>query len=196
MRAIKQLIMNKKFLPVFLVLVVASFIFAFQSLGFNDNPKSKNERILRTVGLLLEQGHYNPKAINDAFSKDVLKRFIKELDEDKSLFLKKDIDSFRRFEANIDDEIHGSKLESFYFIMDSYTRRLNEVSGYYSDILAKPFDFVKDEEVVLDGDKLNFATSEKDRRELWRKRLKYMTLTRYYDLLEEREKNSHSTDTA
>lgn len=196
MRAIKQLIMNKKFLPVFLVLVVASFIFAFQSLGFNDNPKSKNERILRTVGLLLEQGHYNPKAINDAFSKDVLKRFIKELDEDKSLFLQKDIDSFRRFEATIDDEIHGSKLESFYFIMDSYTRRLNEVSGYYSDILAKPFDFVKDEEVVLDGDKLNFATSEKDRRELWRKRLKYMTLTRYYDLLEEREKNSHSTDTA
>lgn len=196
MRAIKQLIMNKKFLPVFLVLVVASFIFAFQSLGFNDNPKSKNERILRTVGLLLEQGHYSPKTIDDAFSKDVLKRFIKELDEDKSLFLQKDIDSFRRFEATIDDEIHGSKLESFYFIMDSYTRRLNEVSGYYSDILAKPFDFVKDEEVVLDGDKLNFATSEKDRRELWRKRLKYMTLTRYYDLLEEREKNSHSTDTA
>ena len=67
MRAIKQLIMNKKFLPVFLVLVVASFIFAFQSLGFNDNPKSKNERILRTVGLLFEQGHYSPKTIDDAF---------------------------------------------------------------------------------------------------------------------------------
>lgn len=196
MRAIKQLIMNKKFLPVFLVLVVASFIFAFQSLGNNDNPKSRNERILRTVGLLLEQGHYSPKAIDDAFSKDVLKRFIKELDEDKSLFLQKDIDSFRRFEATIDDEIHGSKLESFYFIMESYTRRLNEVAGYYNDILAKPFDFVKDEQVILDGDKLNFAASEKDRRELWRKRLKYMTLTRYYDLLEEREKNSHSTDTA
>ncbi|MEO6356566.1 MAG: tail-specific protease, partial [Ferruginibacter sp.] len=141
--------MSKKFLPVLLVLTVASLFVAFQTQGRGggDNPKTKNEKILRNVGMLLEQGHYSPKNINDSFSKQVLNRFVKDLDEDKSIFLQSDIDSFSRFENRIDDEIHGAKLESYYAINDSYTRRLNQASQYFTDILSKPFDFTKEENV-------------------------------------------------
>lgn len=186
----KQIIMNKKFLPVLLVITVASFFFAFQSQGKGgDNPKSKNEKILRNVGLLLEQGHYSPKKIDDDFSKSVLKDFIKDLDEDKSIFLQVDVDSFKKFETALDDEIHGDRLESFYFISDAYSRRLNEASKYYTDILSKPFDFTKEETVLLDGDKLQYPNSEAARKEVWRKRLKYLVLTKYSDMLDDREKN-------
>lgn len=191
MLSLKQIIMNKKFLPVLLVVTIASFFLAFQSQGRNDNdnPKSKNEKILRNVGLLLEQGHYSPKTIDDAFSKDVLNSFVKDLDEDKSIFLQADIDSFKKFETRIDDEIHGADLESFYTISGSYTRRLNQASVFFKDILSKPFDFTKDENITLDPDKVQYATSDAGRKEIWRKRLKYLVLTRYSDMLDDREKN-------
>ena len=59
----------------------------------------------------------------------------------------------------------------------------------YTEILSKPFDFTTDEEVVLDGDKLNYATTEAERKDRWRKKMKFMTLERYIDLLDTREKN-------
>jgi carboxyl-terminal processing protease len=193
MLKIQQFIMSKKFLPVLLVLTVASLFVAFQTQGRGggDSPKTKNEKILRNVGLLLEQGHYSPKNINDSFSKQVLKRFVKDLDEDKSIFLQSDIDSFSKFENRIDDEIHGAKLESFYLINDSYKRRLNQASQYFTDILGKPFDFTKEENVLLDGDKLNYPKTDADKKEAWRKRLKYMVLSKYSDMLDDREANKN-----
>ena len=187
--------MSKKFLPVLLVLTIASLFVAFQTQGrAGDNPKTKNEKILRNVGLLLEQGHYSPKNINDSFSKQVLNRFVKDLDEDKSIFLQSDIDSFTKYQNRVDDEIHGAKLESFYAINDSYTRRLNQASQYFTDILSKPFDFTKDENIILDGEKLNYPKTEADKKESWRKRLKYLVLGKYSDMLEERENNKNKKE--
>jgi len=189
--------MNKKFLPVLLVLTVACFFFAFSRTSSTaDNPKSRYEKILRNIGLILEEGHYSPKKIDDAFSKNVLNGFIKELDDDKTIFLQADIDSFQRFTSKIDDEIHGNKLESFYFIAESYSRRLNEASTFYTDVLAKPLDFTKEEAVLLDGDKASFVKTNAERKDLWRKRVKYMVLTRYNDMLEDREKNKDRKITA
>jgi len=195
MLKIQQIIMSKKFLPVLLVLTIASLFVAFQTQGHaGDNPKTKNEKILRNVGLLLEQGHYSPKNINDSFSKQVLNRFVKDLDEDKSIFLQSDIDSFTKYQNRVDDEIHGAKLESFYAINDSYTRRLNQASQYFTDILSKPFDFTKDENIVLDGEKLNYPKTESEKKESWRKRLKYLVLGKYSDMLEDRENNKNKKE--
>lgn len=188
--------MNKKFFPVLLVLTVASFFFAFSRNGNSDNPKSRYEKILRNIGLILEEGHYSPKKIDDAFSKQVLNDFLKDLDDDKTIFLQADIDSFQRFANKIDDEIHGTKLESFYFISDSYSRRLNEASQFYTDVLGKPLDFTKDETVVMDGDKAVYAKNNDGRKELWRKRVKYLVLNRYSDMLDDREKNKNRKITA
>lgn len=189
--------MNKKFFPVLLVLTIVSVFFAFSKGSNADNPKSRYEKVLRNIGLILEEGHYSPKKIDDAFSKEVLNRFIKELDDDKTIFLQADVDSFQRFSAKIDDEIHGGRLESFYSISDSYSRRLNEASKFYPEILAKPFDFTKDESIIMDGDKISsFPKNNDARKDLWRKRLKYLVLSRYSDMLEDREKNKDRKITA
>lgn len=188
--------MSKKFIPVILVLTGASLFLAFQSQGRteNDNPKSRYTKVLRNVGLLLEQGHYSPRKIDDAFSKLVFNKFLDDLDGDKTVFLKSDIDGFKKFETTIDDEIHGAELQSFYAINDVYLKRLSEVSVLYKDILAKPFDYNVDENVNMDGDKTNFAKSEAERKDIWRKRLKYLSLNKFVDLQEEREKNKDKKD--
>jgi carboxyl-terminal processing protease len=196
MQKIAQFMMSKKFIPVVLVLTAGSLFLAFQTQGRadNDNPKSKYTKVLRNVGVLLEQGHYSPKKIDDNFSKSVLKKFIADLDNDKNIFLQSDIDEFKKFDSRIDDEIHGSELVSFFSVNEVYIKRLNETSVLYKDILAKPFEFTKDENVVLDQDKLVNPKSEADRKDIWRKRLKYLTLTKYVELQDDREKSKDKAD--
>ena len=96
MQKIAQFMMSKKFIPVILVLTAASVFLAFQTQGSvdRDNPKSKYTKIIRKVGVLLEQGHYSPKTIDDNFSKLVLKKFISDIDAEKNIFLQSDIDGF------------------------------------------------------------------------------------------------------
>ena len=194
MQKIAQFMMSKKFIPVILVLTAASLFIAFQTQGKsdNDNPKSKYTRIIRNVGLLLEQGHYSPKPIDDVFSKLVLKKFVEDMDGDKNIFLQGDIESFKKYENKIDDEIHGAELMSFYSINEMYIKRLNETATLYTDILAKPFEFTTDESVMLDREKLNNPKTETERNDIWRKRLKYLTLSKYTDLLNDRQKNKDS----
>ena len=182
MHKIADFVMSKKFIPVVLVLTIASVFLAFQSKGRSDNddnPKSKYAKVLRNVGILLEEGHYSPKKIDDAFSKQVLNKFVKDLDDDKSVFLQGDIDGFKKFEDKIDDEIHGSDLKSFYAVNDVYTKRRDESFEIIKDILSKPFDFNVNESVQVNRDKAAYPKTEAERREIWRKNLKYAVLERY-----------------
>ena len=188
--------MSKKFIPVMLVLVATGLFIAFQTQGNpdKDNPKSKYTRIIRNVGMLLEQGHYSPKTIDDNFSKQVLKKFIEDIDDDRNILLQSDIEGFKKFETKIDDEIHGAELISFFAISGVYINRLKETAGLYTSILAKPFDFSKDEEVMLDREKLNAPKTEAERKDIWRKRLKYLVMERYNQSLDTREKNKDSAN--
>ena len=188
--------MSKKFLPVVLVLTGASLFLAFQTQGRSDddNPKLKYAKVLRNVGLLLEQGHYSPKKIDDAFSKLILKKFEEAMDDDRNIFLQSDIDGFKKFENRIDDEIHGSDIESFFTINEVYMKRLEETSLLFKDLLAKPFDYTKDENVELDPEKITYPKNEAERKDAWRKRLKYLSLARFVELQNEREKNKDKKD--
>ena len=197
MHKIADFVMSKKFIPVIIGLTGASLFFTFKSLGNNendDNPKERHSRILRNVGVLLEEGHYSPKKIDDNFSKAVFKKFIEELDNDKSIFIQSDLDGLKKYEQIIDDEIHGKELMSFYAINDLYLKRLSEASLIYTRFLNKPIDFNKDESLQMDPEKTIFSKMESDRQDLWRKRVKYAVLSKYVDLQEEREKNKEKKD--
>ncbi len=197
MHKIADFVMSKKFIPVVLVLTVASFFLAFQSQGKgerDDNPKSKYAKVLRNVGMLLEEGHYSPKKIDDAFSKQVLNKYLKDLDDERSVFLQSDIDAFKKFESKIDDEIHGSELKSFYAINETYTKRRDESFALTREILSKPFDFNSNETIQTNRDNAPYAKTEAERKDIWRKNLKYSVLSRFVDMQEEREKNKDKKD--
>jgi carboxyl-terminal processing protease len=197
MQKIASFMMSKKFIPVILALTGASLFVAFQSQGKNDtddNPKSRYSKVLRNVGILLEEGHYSPKKIDDAFSTAVLKKFTEELDDDKSVFLQSDIESFKKFDAKIDDEIHGSDLQSFFAVNEVYMKRRDESFVLINELLAKPFDFTKDETIQMERAKINFPKTEADRKEVWRKSLKYIVLGKFVELQDEREKNKAKKD--
>ena len=190
--------MSKKFIPVMLVLLGAGLFIGFKSMGrseYNDeNPKIRYAKILRNVGVLLEEGHYSPKKINDEFSAAVLKKFEQDLDGEKNIFFRSDIDALKKYETRIDDEIHGAEIESFFEVNNIYLKRLKEISQIFIPILSKPFDFSINESVKMDPEKNDYPKNESERTDSWRKRVKYMTLSKYADLLEERLKNKDKKD--
>lgn len=181
-----------KRLPVLIMMIVAGSFLAFKTMGrgtSHSNPPSKYEEILRLVGKMLSEAHYSPQDINDAFSKKVFKKFLTDLDPEKNIFLQSDISTLKKYETKIDDEIKGSPVEFFMAAGKSFNARVEEAATACNEILASPFDFTTNEEVELDGDKLQSAGSTAERKDRWRKKLKYLALERYIDLLDTREKN-------
>ena len=154
-----------------------------------QNPPTKYEQILKLVGEMLKQAHYSPQDINDDFSKKIFKKFITDLNAEKNIFLQSDIDALKKFETTIDEEIKGATVEFFLAAGKSFNKRMEEAATISNELLAKPFIFSTDETVLLDADKLNYPVTDAERKDRWRKKIKYMTLERYVDLLETREKN-------
>lgn len=89
----------------------------------------------------------------------------------------------------MDDEVKGAIVEFPLAAGKIFNKRVEESSVLYNEILSSAFDFTVNEEVLLDADQVGFTVNATEQKERWRKKLKFMTLERYADLLESREKN-------
>ena len=180
---------SKRNLPIVLLILGAGVFVAFRTLGIGKTPPTKYEKILRDVGEMLVEIHYSPKEINDKFSKEIFRKYLAETDIEKNVLLQSDIDDLKaKYETRIDDEILGKTPIQFVpAVSEIYKKRLKESESLYKEILSQPFDFKKDEYALLDYDKVDFPKNDAERKEAWRKRLKYLTLERYSDLLDQQE---------
>lgn len=186
---------RRKGLILIAVVLFGALFFAFRyTTGGTDVSLSQRQRLLAAVGSLLESQHYSPKNINNDFSKKLFQKFLDQLDNDKSFFLQSDIDALQKYELTLDDEIKGAEIKFAPAVGVIYEKRLAEVTALYKEILNEPFNFTKDESAMLDGSKLPYAANEAEQRDRWRKLLKYYTLERYVDLLDQREQNKGKKD--
>ena len=64
-------------------------------------------------------------------------------------------------------------------------KRIEEVQGFYGDLLSQPFDYKKPETLQLDPEKRTYASGKAELKELWRKLLKNQTLNVYLQLAEQ-----------
>src|SRR5688572_19688853 len=132
---------NKRNLPIVVLVLAAGIFFAVRTLGFGSEPTpTKYEKILRNVGLMLEEIHYSPKKLDDKFSKDVFNKFLGEIDLERNIMLQADVDALRKYDSRIDDEINGAPIQFFPAFVEVYKKRLAETETLYKEILAKPFD--------------------------------------------------------
>ena len=189
---ISKIMLRRTVLPAVLVVLLGITLWAFKR---NDKDgDSKQQMLLSAIGSILEQKHYAPKTIDDAFSKQVFTKYLEALNPDKDILVQSDIASLKKYELTLDDEIHGAPLNFYSDAASVYLKRVDEVMQLYRDILSQPFDFTVKEEINVDDDKTDFPADEAARKERWRKRLKYLTLDQYSDLLQQR--NSQTKDTA
>ena len=180
---------NFKRLPILIIILLVAGVFFAGSVKREVDPPGKYEKILHNVTDMLKEAHYSPKLIDDSFSKKIFHKYFEVLDPNKNIFLKEDIEALKKFEYKIDDEMKGADVEFFKAVGQVFNKRMEEAALMSKDILSKPFDYSIDETYNGDPDKIKFPATDAQRKESWRKSLKYQSLDRYVDLIETREKN-------
>ncbi len=182
-----------RFLLIFLVVIV-SFSFC-QNFHNNGDDKEKNRFLIQLLFSTLENYHFEPKEINDEFSKNVFKGYLETSDYNKRILLKSDIEELRKYETSIDEEIKNSTYNFFDLSYKILQKRLAEVESYYTTILEKPFDFTIKESFETDSEKRLYSANTEELKEVWRKMLKSQTLFRLNTAIEKQEKAKEKSDT-
>lgn len=183
---------NLAFAMMAMLISVASCSFTNTSFANDD----KDKLLLDLITYVLEKGHYEPKDINDDFSVKVFESYLDIMDPTKRYFMESDIKEFEKYKFQIDDEIKNTDLTFFDLVYNRLMERMEEAKGIYKEVLEKPFDYSKDEDIDIDYSKIGFAGSKKELRERWRQQLKYMTIDNYDDELEQQHTEGTPEDRA
>lgn len=180
---------NKKFLFLLPVAAIAALSYSYKI------EADKDEAIDQILMQSLNNVHYSPLTVNDDFSEKVFKLYLQRLDYNKKFLLQSDVDELKKSNHSIDDDINTGKFSFFDQSYEIITKRVEEAQAYYKEILDKPFDFTKDEDVQLDEEKLSFAKNQDELKEAWRKSLKYQVLARMVEMSDNQDKAREKSDT-
>lgn len=145
----------------------------------------KDKFLLEIISYVIEKGHYDPKEMDDEFSENVFNSFIDAIDGQQRFFLKTDINNFKRYKHEIDDQLRSSNIDFFNIVYDKSIQRIQEVKSFYPSLLEKPFNFNLEETTSLDFKNNSFATNLNELKKAWRKRFKLSTLDRFVSKKEE-----------
>ncbi|WP_282016724.1 carboxy terminal-processing peptidase [Salegentibacter mishustinae] len=174
---------NLKILVV--VLLMAATSCSFTTKKFDDPNKDK--LLIDLITYVLNEGHYDARDINDEFSEGVYDKYLEGLDGSKRFFYKSDIEEFNAYRDKIDDQIKEKQIDFFDLTYNRLLKRSEEARDIYREILEKPFDFSKTEDINTDFSEAEYVSSKKELKERWRKQLKFSTLITYFDKIEEEE---------
>ena len=140
------------------------------------------------LGSLLKQSleamHFSKKKLDDEVSLKAFKVLIEKLDYTKQFLLKSDIQTLEKFEKQLDDELTYGNFNSVIEGEKILKKRAVEIKKYVDKLLAKkqPFDFNKVEKLETDPEKREYLSNMDQLKDLWRRILKYETLSRYTNL--------------
>ncbi|MBD0404663.1 carboxy terminal-processing peptidase [Flammeovirga sp. EKP202] len=188
---------NRKKALILPVLLVGLGLFGFSLLARIEAPEDSDKNAIKRSLLFtaLKQMHYNSVEIDDDFSEKAYDQYLKNLDPNKRYFLKSDINKFNKSKDKLDDEIKNNYNTELYELSVSiFNQRRQEVEEITADILSKPFDFKKKEEILFDRDEMNFPKNEKERYDRWRKSLKYAALLRMNSKLKTEESKKEDAE--
>ncbi len=188
--------MKRNYKIILLVTALSAVLWSFIPSKKVEDPE-KDKLLIELLSYVLERGHYSPVAFDDNFSQKVYKKYINGIDPTKRFFYQSDINEFAKYENSIDDLIKTKDLTFFELTNSRLLQRIHESRSIYEEILDKPFDFSKDEEINLDYDKLPYAKNKKELTDRWRKQLKFSVLSSVTDKqkLEEAKHKKDSTYT-
>jgi carboxyl-terminal processing protease len=95
----------------------------------------------------MEQKHYQPLRWSDTSSVLLFDHWIHQLDENKLLFTKEDIDALSIYRNTLDKEMNGDSWAFFDLSIRLYKKRLQQTDSIAEAMLAKPFDFSKPDDI-------------------------------------------------
>lgn len=153
--------------------VLAGLLGVVSGLRAEPTPGKQDRLVVQMVCTFLQQGHLARPEIGDELSRRLFQRFFKDLDPAKLYFLKADVDEFKKYETQLDDMLLEGDLSFAYKVYERFVTRLGQRLPLIEQLLNTPQDFTAKEYLDTNYDALDFARSEEELRERWRKRIKF-----------------------
>ncbi len=186
--------MFKRFRLPGLILVVIVTLLALGSVFASTPELDYNPSRAKLLGYMVKEtlprNHYSHKEIDDALSEAAFGLYLKSLDTQKRFLLKPDLVVLEPFRRQIDDELKSGNIRFPLVTTEIITDRIEATEALVERILSRDFDFTVDESYETDPEKVDFAPTEAELQERWRKLLKYQVLNRYLELEEEEKANA------
>jgi carboxyl-terminal processing protease len=172
-------------------ILLLTLLLAFASCSFTtktfDESDDKDKLLVQIITYVLEQGHFEPKDMNDEFSANVYQDYLNQLDPFKRYFYESDIKEFSAFKNDIDNQLMEYNLSFFNLTHQRLLQRIDESKALYKEVLENPFDFSKKEEFNTDYENIQYVASKKEMKERWRQQLKFSAIANYHDLISTQE---------
>jgi len=169
--------MKKIFITLFVSLTFIFISWKYHEVKFDDPNKDK--LLIELLKYVLEKGHYQSQDINDQLSIKVFNSYLEMIDPQKKYFLNSDLKEFKKYEKSIDDQWLSYDLTFFNLTHDRLVQRINEVELFLPSLFKKTFEFDSDEKINVDFENLSFPKNDNERKERWRKQLKFSMLDLY-----------------
>ena len=155
-------------------------------------PTPNSKRVARIVSQLMDQ-HLSNRKLNDDISERALDMYLKNLDPQKVYFLKSDIEEFKsQWKTELDDMLKSGNYEAAFAIFDRFKQRIAQRVELANRLIEEDHDYEVEEEMVTDRDLLDYAETEAEIEDRWRKRIKYNLLVFQND---DEDEDSTSTKT-
>jgi carboxyl-terminal processing protease len=144
-------------------------------------PQPNDRQVALAVTSLLRKEHLSKHPIDDEMSRKFYKGYLKVLDPLKDYFIQSDIDSFAKYETELDDQLKRGDISFAYTVYQVFLKRIDERAKLVGEILAKDIDFTVDEDRITDPDATRYAQNDDEVRDKWNKRVKYDLLIQKAD---------------
>jgi carboxyl-terminal processing protease len=124
-------------------------------------------------GLLSDSRYaYRPRALDDALSQDVLKRYLETLDPGKVFLTAQDVATFGKYSTRLDDAIKSGQVDPAWAIFALYRQRVGERIGHARGLLKGGFDFSGNERYEYDREDAPWAADSAALDALWKQSVK------------------------
>ena len=170
-------------------------VILLSSFGIYKYVFDRNDVIFGLLFDTINQLHYSPEKLDDAFSEKIFNLYL-NTDFNKKFLLQEDMDALSKYKTDIDDQIATQRHDFYNNTQQIINKRIKDKENWSKELLSKPMDYSVDEQYETDSKKMEFAKTEADLKNEWRKMLKYFVLSRLDESLTRQEKGIEKKDTA
>lgn len=139
-------------------------------------PEAQHETAAKRVTSRFTRSHYKQFNLDNQFSQAMFERYLEMLDYSRNIFTQADIDSFKTWSLQLDDQLKVGNNQIAYDLYNLSMEKRFERFEYALSLLDKEMTFDSDEFIELDCAKSPWPKDIQEVNELWRQRVKYDAL--------------------
>jgi len=135
-------------------------------------PSLQQARAAHLAARVLSQENYEHLPFDDKLSSTIFDNYLKDLDDEKVIFLQSDVDQFEISRTKLGPAILDEDLTIPFAMFNLRQQRIAEHLNYSRSLLTHKFNFEEKESYQPDRKHAAFPQSDQEMNDLWRKRVK------------------------